>query len=165
MVTGGQAQRQGAVMDRARRQTLGSALATEMTHRSAGLWDQGARGRLESLAVDIDKRPGAADVIADAFDLAHSRPSAETVQVTDGAAGAVVLAHGASWSVVARSGGPVLLLIDGTAAVLRVDLDVSWQMELKALVTALVRAGRGLPPADESLSPPPPPDGPWRSRR
>lgn len=152
-------------MDRTRREALGSALATEMTHRSAALWDQDARGRLESVAVDIDERPGAADVIADAFDLAHSRPTADVVQVSDGVAGAVVLAHGPSWSVVARSGGPVLLLIDGTAAVLRVDLDFSWQMELKALVTALVRAGRGSPPVDESLSPPPPPDGPWRSRR
>ncbi|GIG08057.1 hypothetical protein Cco03nite_47570 [Catellatospora coxensis] len=164
-MTGGQAERSGAVMDRARREVLGSALATEMTHLSAALWNQGARGRLESVAVDIDKQPGAADVIADAFDLAYSRPSAELVRVSNGAAGVVVLAHGPSWSVVARSGGPVLLLINGTAAVLRVDLDFSWQMELKALVSALVRAGRGLPPVDESLSPPPPSDGPWRSRR
>lgn len=149
-------------MDRARREALGSALATEMTHRSAASWAQDARGRLESVAVDIDKQPGAADAVADAFDLAYSQPSIQQVRVSDGVAGAVVLAHGPSWSVVARSAGPVLLLIDGTAAVLRVDLDHGWETELNALVTALVRAGRGLPPLDESLMPGPPPDGPWR---
>jgi hypothetical protein len=112
----------------------------------------------------MEDEPGLAEIVADLWDVARSGPFPPGVTVQGGVAGAVVLVHGPDFSVVARSGGPALVLSDRIRGVLRVDRDPSWQIELSALVSELIAVGQGSEPFDESSIPPPPPL-PWHRDR
>lgn len=135
-----------------RRVTLAGRLAAELGELPAAVWQQRATGSVESFPARISDDVEVSEVIAQAWDLTLPgvlEPSA-SVQTRTGAAGVVIVAHGAKWSLVARSGGPVLILSDRIAGVVRVDLDPESGAELAALVSALANVGRGLPARDEA---------------
>ena len=144
----------------ARRVALAGRLAAELGEFPAGAWRQRAVGSVESVPVGIGDDAVLADVAAEVWDLVLTvrLEDPASVQTRTGTAGVVVVAHGPAWSVVARSGGPVLILSDRIAGIVRVDLDQQTGPEVAALVAALVNVGRGLPARDEAAV-----DAAWES--
>ncbi|MBI3686097.1 MAG: hypothetical protein HY241_01945 [Actinobacteria bacterium] len=151
----------GVVM--ARRVGLAARLATELCDLSPGVWRRRAVGSVSSQVAYVNDDPELADVIAEAWGTVQTQPAGEWVRTRTGGFGAVVVTHGDWWSLIARTGGPVLVLSDRVRGVLRVDQDPSWREELTELVAELANVGRGLPPFDESRLPPVP-MLPWRHR-
>lgn len=152
------------VPSRSDRHVLMKALATEMRDMTASAWPLRSRGAAISYVAYIEEEIELADLVVVLWDISRSGPFPEGVSVHGGVAGAVVLVNGPDFSVVARSGGPVLVLSDRIRGVLRVDRDPSWQAELSALISELIAVGQGSDPFDESALPPPPPL-PWHQRR
>jgi hypothetical protein len=147
-----------------RRVMLASALATELRDLPAPMWQRQARGATTSHVAFVGDEVELADVVAEAWDVARSQPSPGRVRAERGVSGMVVAAHGDTWSLVARSAGPVLILSDRIAGVLRVDRDPDCRVELSELVSELVNVAQGRPPFDESQIPPMPPL-PWHAQR
>jgi hypothetical protein len=143
-----------------RRVRLADRLASEMRDLVPGEWQRRAYGATAASRVRIEDDPLVADAIAQAWDLARSRPGPDLVWSRTGPGGAVVVAHGPGWSLVARAGGPILLLAQGSEQVARLDGDPDWAGELVVLVEELLAASRGDPPFEESRLPPPP-TMPW----
>jgi hypothetical protein len=138
------------------RRKLAGVYAAEMCDLPAGVWPRRALGSIVSQVLRVDDDPDLAEVIAEAWDLARGQPSPDEVASRSGVAGRVVTAHGASWSLIARSGGPVLVMSDVFGDVVRVDGDPDWVAELAELVAELVNVSQGLPAFDESQVPPMP---------
>lgn len=145
-----------------RRETLAARFAAEMCDLPPAVWERRASGSVSSHVAYVEDDPELADVIAEAWDLARSDPSETQVRSRAAPAGRVVVAQGGSWTLVARSGGPVLVLSDRIKGTLRIDRDPhEWVVaELTELVAELVNVSLGLPPYDEARIPPPP--VPWR---
>jgi len=137
------------------REGAAASLAAELRDLPAAVWSSRSRGTNSSYVVFIDDEPELADVVVALWDIARSGPFPPEVTVQSGVAGVVVLVQGQDFSVVARSGGPVLVLSDRIRGVLRVDRDPSWQAELTVLVSELIAMGQGSEPFDESSVPPP----------
>jgi hypothetical protein len=151
----------GDTADGARRQArvrLAVRLATELCDLPPAVWAQQAVGAAISQLARVDDDATLADIVAEAWDLTRVRPlPQEQVTWRSGPAGLVVVAHGAWWSVVARASGPLLVLSEAFEDVVRLQESSLGDGELDALVTGLVSAAKGLPPADWSQLPPPPP--------
>ncbi|GAA4961595.1 hypothetical protein GCM10025331_61220 [Actinoplanes utahensis] len=145
-------------------ETLANALAAELRDMPSSVWPSRSHGATSSYIAFIEDEPVLADIVVALWDIARSRSSPPEVTVQAGVAGAVVLVQGLGFSVVARSGGPVLVLSDQIRGVLRVDRDPSWQAELSILVSELIAVGQGSEPFDESAVPPPP-RMPWHRDR
>ncbi|MBT8226472.1 MAG: hypothetical protein HKP61_23810 [Dactylosporangium sp.] len=148
----------------ARRMTLATALATELCDLAPAVWKRRASGATCSHVAFVGDDPELADVVAEAWDAARLEPPEYQVLTRAGVAGMVVVVHGPTWSLVARSGGPVLVMSDRIAGVLRIDADPDCEVELTELVAELVNVGQGLPAFDESGLPPMP-RLPWHDRR
>ena len=159
MTVDGPGEEQGGLAER-RRVRLAERLATELCDLAPEVWLQRAYGATASSRARIEDDPVLADVIAQAWDVARARPDPDLVWSRTGPGGVVVVAHGPGWSVVARAGGPMLLLAQGSQQLARVDGDPDWAGELAVLVEELLAASRGEPPFQESTLPPPPPM-PW----
>jgi hypothetical protein len=164
----GVADRSPAGSDRTggRRRALAERFATELCDVPPAVWERQAFGSVSSHLAHVEDDPELAEVVADAWDVARSHPPHDQVQSRPGTAGRVVVAHGDTWTLVARSGGPVLVLSDRIKGVLRVDRDPhEWIVaELTELVTELINVSLGLPAYDESKIPPMPPL-PWHRDR
>jgi hypothetical protein len=139
---------------------LAAVFAQELAAQPAYLWAGRSLGSIMSVTVYIDDDPEIADVVATAFEVARTAPSRDQVWSQRGEAGVVVVAHGPTWSVVARSGGPILLLAEQYTQVLRVDTDPGWQVELTAMVAELILAAEGRDPVAELPELPAPPPVP-----
>jgi hypothetical protein len=144
---------------------LAALFATELCDLPLAVWRARSEGAARSQLARIDDDVTLADIVAEAWDLARTRP-VTTDQVTwqSGPGGAVVLAHGHTWSLLARAGGPVLVLSEAFTDVVRLEDSTLWKGELAILVGELLDAARGLPPFDETTLPPPPPL-PWHPKR
>jgi hypothetical protein len=97
------------------------------------------------------------------WDLAREDPPPrmDRVYAVGGDGGRIVVAHTMEVSLVARSGGPYLLLADRTGkAVWRIDGDEVWAADLDEVVRELFEVAQGRPAIDESQIPPMPPL-PW----
>ena len=149
-----------------RRRALAETFATELCDLSPGVWQRRASGSVSSHVAYVEDDPELAEVIAEAWDLVRSGPPHDQVQSRPGTAGVVVAAHGESWSMVVRSGGPILVLSDRIKGTLRIDRDPhEWIVaELTELVAELINVSLGLPAYDESKIPPIPPL-PWHRDR
>ena len=133
----------------ARRVSMAGLFATELCDLPVGVWRSRASGAARSVRSRVDDDPLLADVVAELWDVARSRPVSDRVWSGTGAGGAVVVVHGPTWSVVARSGGPMLVVCEGFA-VARIENDPDWAVELAVLTSELINAAAGLPPFDES---------------
>ena len=150
--------------DPQRRRREAERLATELCDLPPGVWSARSVGSTRSLRSRIDDDEVLADVVAEVWDLARTRPlTAGQVTCRSGAGGSVVVAHGDSWSLVARSGGPVLVVSDALGHVVRLEDTPLWEGELAVVVGELFDAARGLPPFRRVQPPPVPP--PWRRDR
>jgi hypothetical protein len=149
----------------AQRRKLAERFAAELRDLPTARWARQASGAELSQLAAISDDPALADIVAEAWELARSQPPAEQVWSRSGDAGVVVVAHGPAWSLVARSGGPVLVLSEAFEDIVRLEPDPDWlpEVELSVLVGELIAAARGEPPLDESQSPPMPPL-PWHGR-
>lgn len=137
--------------------------ARELAETPAGRWETTASGSVESVLAFVDDDAEVAEMVAEAFELSRERPARDRVWSRRGPAGVVVTAHGDSWTLVARQGGPILLLADGYAQPLRLEHDVSWELELTGAVEALVAAAEGRDPLAGLAEAPAPPAVPGRS--
>jgi len=148
-----------------RRLALAGRLATELCDLTPAVWEQRAVGSVGSHLGYVSDDVELADVVAEAWGVtvAGAPVSPDAVQARGGAAGVVVVAHGRTWTMVARSGGPVLILSDRVAGVVRVDRDPECAAELSALVSGLSNVARGLPALDETVWSSMPPL-PWHDR-
>jgi len=133
---------------------LAIRLATELCDLQPGAWERRAYGATASCRVRVEDDPAVADAVADAWDVARCRPVPEGVWSRTGPGGVVVVVHRPVWTLVARAGGPVLLLMQGSELVARLDGDPEWAGELSVLVQELLAASRGEPPFQESQLPP-----------
>ncbi|BEL01933.1 hypothetical protein Q0Z83_001240 [Actinoplanes sichuanensis] len=131
---------------------------------TASAWPVRSRGATTSYVAFVEDEIELADLVVVLWDISRSGPFPEEVSVHSGVAGTVVLVTGPDFSVVGRSGGPVLALSDRIRGVLRIDRDPGWQAELSALISELIAVGQGAEPFDESTLPPPPPL-PWHRDR
>lgn len=107
----------------------------------------------------VDSHPLISDAVIGAWELARAHnppPSSDELIGRAGVAGVVVIAHGKTWSVVARSGGPFLVIHDWLDGVWRVDGDTEWPYEMAMIVSELWEVSQGRPPFDESQIPPMP---------
>jgi len=143
---------------------LATRLAAELCDLAPAAW----RARSYGAAVAERARVGddvvLADAVADAWDLARTRPvPPDAVVARRGPAGTVVVANGRDWSLIASAGGPVLVLSDHSEQVARIDGDPLTVDELGVLVGELTGAARGEPPFDVDTLPSPPPL-PWLRR-
>ncbi|MDR6316052.1 hypothetical protein [Actinoplanes couchii] len=143
---------------------LTSTLAAELRDMPASVWSQRSRGATGSYVMFIEDEVELADLVVVLWDIARSGPSPAGVSVQRGAAGTVLLVHGADFSLAARSGGPVLVVSDRIRGVLRLDRDPGCQAELSALVSELIAVGQGGQPFSGSTLPPVPPM-PWHRDR
>jgi hypothetical protein len=117
--------------------------ATELCDLPPALWRTRSAGA-EAVLGNLDDDPLLADVIVQARALARSRPTREQVASQAGVGGLVVVAHGPTWSLVARSGGPVLVDVHGyPSTVLRVEAGPDRHDDLNATVAELIAASRG----------------------
>lgn len=139
-----------------RRAASAAALAAELRDLSASAWQQRSQGANSAYVTYLEDEPELAEFVAELWEVARSGPMPRGVSTQPGVDGVVVVVHRPAFSLVARSGGPALVLSDRISGVLRVDRDPSWQVELWALVSELAAVARGLPPFDESTVPPPP---------
>jgi hypothetical protein len=142
------------------RRNLASRLATELWRTQPAAWPSSSHGAAVAERARVDDDLVLAEAVADAWDLARSAPDPDLVWSQTGPGGLVVVAHGPHWSLVARAGGPVLVLADNSQQVARIDGDPTLIAELDALISELIAASRGEPPFDHSTIPPPPPM-PW----
>lgn len=144
-----------------RRRRRAEALATELCRLRPAQWRRHAAGAAQSRVSYVGDDPALADILAEAWDLARSRPGAGLVRSQRGDAGVVVVAHAQAWSLVARSGGPVLVLSTAFDGVVRLEPDAERlpEVELSTLTAELINLSRGLPPFDDSVVPPAPPLG------
>ena len=120
-------------------------LATELCDLTPDRWQARSVGA-DTATACADDDPVLADVLTEARALARSRPVAALVRSQAGVGGLVVAAHGPTWSLVARSGGPVLVVTDDHPTGVRVDLvDAAHRVDLDATVAELIAASRTQP--------------------
>ena len=117
-------------------------LATELCDLSPEQWLLCSVGA-DAPIVTITEEPAVAEVIDQARVLARTRPAPDQVRSQAGAGGLVVVAHGPAWSLVARAGGPVLVLCASYPTGARIDADPS--PELGALVADRIAVSRDRP--------------------
>jgi hypothetical protein len=147
-----------------RRRRLTDQFATELCDLPPAVWAVRAVGATQSLRVSIDHEDALVDLMVQVWDLTRVRPLTPDLVVTrSGAGGSVLVTHGDTWSLVARSGGPVLVVSDRLSYVARVEESWWWEGELDAVVSALFDGVRGLPPITEDDLPPVPPQ--WHKER
>lgn len=135
---------------RARRVQQAATFALELAILPGRRWQSQATGARLAMHIGIDTEEVITDAVISAWELAREQPPPTRQQVysTAGDAGRVVVGHGPSWSIVARSGGPFLVLSDAFEAVWRVDRDELWQAELGAIVSELIEVSQGRPAVD-----------------
>ena len=140
-----------------RRRALAAALATELCDLTPEVWRRRATGATRSHLAYLDDDVELADLVADAWDLVRAAPPHDQVHCRSGVAGMVVVTDGSTWTLVARSGGPILIVSDRIRGILRIDGDPYTQDELTELIAELINVGQGLPAFDEPQLPPMPP--------
>jgi hypothetical protein len=161
---GGRADQPAPADPQARRLRLADRLATELCDLPPRVWAVRSQGANQSLRVSIEHEEVLADLMVEVWDLTRVRPLTPDLVVTrSGAGGSVLITHGDTWSLVARSGGPVLVVSDRLSYVVWVEPSWWWEEELDAVVGALFDGVRGLPPITENDLPPVPP--PWHRER
>jgi hypothetical protein len=137
---------------------LAALFATELCDLPPAVWRIRSEGATRSQRARIDDDGTLADIVADAWDLARTRPlTPDRIHARSGPGGAVVVVHGGTWTLIARSGGPTLVLSDTFTDVVELHDAPLWQGELAVLVGELFDAAHGRPAFDESVLPPPPP--------
>lgn len=125
------------------RRRLAETFAAELGSHTVEDWP--AQASAAGLAVTgwIDDEPALAEAVNAVGGFLRSAGSSVNlwppvdVWSRRGVAGHVVCAHGATWSLAARAGGPFLILTG--AQVWRVDGDPTWRGELAGIVDDLVR--------------------------
>jgi hypothetical protein len=139
-------------------QRLAALFATELCDLPPAVWRTRSEGATRSQRARIDDDETLADIVADAWDLARTRPlTPNQIQAQSGPGGAVVIAHGPTWTLIARSGGPTLILSDTFTDAVELHDAPLWQGELAVLVGELFDAAHGRPAFDETRLLPPPP--------
>ncbi|NUT34100.1 MAG: hypothetical protein HOV79_13620 [Hamadaea sp.] len=129
--------------DEVGRRRLAETFAAELGSHSVEDWPARASGAGLAVTGWIDDEPALAEAVnAVGGYLRAGGSSVDLLPRVDiwsrrGVAGHVVCAHGESWSLAARSGGPFLILIGDR--VWRVDGDPTWRGELAGIVDDLVR--------------------------
>jgi hypothetical protein len=89
--------------------------------------------------------PALAAVLREARALARSAPGRDLVCSQAGPGGLVVVAHAPTWSLIARSGGPVLILARSGRQPRRVQAGPDGDGEVAAVIADLIAASRGHP--------------------
>lgn len=112
-----------------------------------------------SLQSPVSAAQAIEDAVFAVWDLARQVPPAgrEQVYSVGGDAGRIVVAHTDNASVVARSGGPFLIIVDSLGKMAwRIDTDEIWADDLALIVRELFEVSQGRPAVDESAIPPMP---------
>jgi hypothetical protein len=149
---------------RERRIRACATLALELTTLPGRRWES-SPGASRSLMAFIDSVPQLQEAVFAVWELARQLPPAgrDLVYSVGGDGGQVVVAHTEVASVVARSGGPFLLLADGLGRLAwRVESDQVWKDDLAMIFYELFEVAHGRPAVDESGIPPMP-RLPWHS--
>lgn len=149
-------------------------MALELAMLRGRRWESSA-GAARSLMTFIHGLPQMEEAVFAIWDVAREDPppGRDRVYSTSGDAGRVVVAHAEHASVVARSGGPFLIITDALGKIAwRVEADEVWKEDLAEIFRELFEVSQGRPAVDESQIPPMPrlpwhpgPSGPDRSDR
>jgi hypothetical protein len=143
---------------RAWRWQTSAEIALELAILPGRRWEA-SRGAARSLMAFIDPTPAISEAVFAIWDLARDDPppGRDRVYSVSGDAGQIVVAHAEDASVVARSGGPFLVMTDALGKMAwRVEADEVWKNDLAEIFRELWEVAHGRPAVDESQIPPMP---------
>jgi hypothetical protein len=133
-------------------------MALELAILPGRRWESSA-GASRSLMAWIDSTPPIQEAVFAIWDLAREDPPPERdrVYAVSGDAGRIVVAHAELATVVARSGGPFLIMVDSLGKLAwRLEADEVWKDDLAEIFRELFEVANGRPAVDESQIPPMP---------
>jgi hypothetical protein len=143
---------------RAWRMARSAEFALELAMLPGRRWLGSSASQL-SLQSPVSAAQAIEDAVFAVWDLAREEPppGREHVYSVGGDAGRIVVAHTDNASVVARSGGPFLIICDVLGKMAwRIDTDEIWADDLAEIVRELFEVSQGRPAVDESQIPPMP---------
>ncbi|MEV0271140.1 hypothetical protein AB0H43_20360 [Hamadaea sp. NPDC050747] len=143
---------------RAWRIASSAEFALELAILPGRRWES-CKGASLALMARIGAVPAIEEAVFAVWDLAREDPPPERdrVYAAQGDEAAIVVGHAASATMVARSGGPVLVMADALGrTVWRVEADEVWADDLAEIFRELWEVAHGRPAVDESAIPPMP---------
>lgn len=149
---------------RARRVQACAELVLELAILPGQRWESSA-GASRALMAWVDSVPAVQEAVFAIWELARLDPPAgrDLVYAASGDGGQIVVAHAERASVVARSGGPFLVLADVLGKLAwRVEADEVWKDDLAMIFYELFEVAHGRPAVDDSGIPSMP-HLPWHS--
>jgi len=151
---------------RAWRVARSAEFALELAILPGRRWES-SKGATLALMTRISAVPAIEEAVFAVWDLAREDPlpGRDRVYAAQGDEAAIVVGHAESATMVARSGGPVLVMTDALGrSVWRVEADQVWAPDLAEIFRELWEVAHGRPAVDESQIPPMP-RLPWHSDR
>lgn len=133
-------------------------LSWEMVALQGRRWDR-SRGASMALLARIGATLAIEEAIFAIWDLVREQPppDRERVYRLRGDFGPVAVAHAQDATLIARAGGPFLLMVDRVGdRVWRIDGDAVWDEDLAEILREMVEVAEGRPAVDESQIPPMP---------
>ncbi|MEV4693134.1 hypothetical protein ACGFIP_04580 [Micromonospora zamorensis] len=164
-VEGGEAARRLAER-RAWRIARSAEFALELAILPGRRWES-SKGATLALMARVSAVPAIEEAVFAVWDLAREDPppGRDRVYAARGDEAPIVVGHAESATLVARSGGPVLVVADALGrTVWRVEADQMWAEDLAEIFRELWEVAHGRPAVDESAVPAMPPL-PWQQDR
>jgi hypothetical protein len=121
-------------------------------------WES-SKGATLALMTRVSAVPPIEEAVFAVWDLAREEPppGRDRVYAARGDEAPIVVGHAEAATVVARSGGPVLVMADALGrTVWRVEADEVWAQDLAEIFRELWEVAHGRPAVDESAIPPMP---------
>jgi len=143
---------------RAWRVARGAEFALELAILPGRRWES-SKGAMLALMTRISAVPPIEEAVFAVWDLAREDPppGRDRVYAAQGDESPIVVGHAESATIVARSGGPVLVMADALGkTVWRVEADAVWADDLAEIFRELFEVAHGRPAVDESAIPPMP---------
>lgn len=151
---------------RAWRIARSAEFALELAMLPGRRWES-SKGATLALMIGVSVVPPIEEAVLAVWDLAREDPppGRDRVYAAFGDEAPVLVGHAESATVVARSGGPFLVMTDELGkTVWRVEADEVWAQDLAEIVRELFEVSQGRPAVDESQIPPMP-RLPWHRDR
>jgi len=133
-------------------------LSWELVVLQGRRWDR-SRGASMALRARISATLPIEEAVFAVWDLVRDDPppDRERVYRLRGDFGPVAIAHAEDATLIARPGGPFLLMVDRVGErVWRIDGDVVWDEDLAEILREMIEVAEGRPAVDESQIPPMP---------
>lgn len=143
---------------RAWRVARSAEFALELAILPGRRWES-SKGAMLALMTRISAVPQIEEAVFAVWDLARENPppGRDRIYAAHGDEAPIVVGHAESATMVARSGGPFLIMADALGkTVWRVEADQVWAQDLAEIFRELFEVAHGRPAVDESQVPPMP---------